>query len=459
MQDLETIQALLLDAREKRYSLRKSIAQERYSSLSLSLNIPAYPKSNASIHHFFSIVLAQFKDFLQANNIEILSSLSTEIIDEDGDFFVAAIKENSKYSPSALKKITEDFEANHLLGRLIDVDIFDKNTLPISSGKAKKCFYCNEHSAVSCMRAKRHSYSQMRTFIEEKIALYTEQQDKEKNIKKLCQWATKSIFYELALNNKPGLVGFDHSGNHSDMNYISFINSTAAINPYFADFCELAYRFEGDYTKVLPQIRAIGLQCERDMFAATKGVNTHKGIIFIFGISLFATSLLFRKNKEFNSDGFRKIVKQITKGITEKELIKTNKNSTHGEKIFAKYGSIGGGIRQEAESGFETVFNTALPYFSENLKGEYCCKADKFNSILQNGLLLIMSKNNDSNILYRSDIETLEALKQLSSRVLSKETSYDNLIEFCTKKEISPGGSADLLALSLFLHFTKTEAI
>ena len=457
MSNLRQIQSRLLEAREKRYSLRKSFATKKHFSISLSLNIPDFPKSNDLINKFFKIVLSEMHVFLQANQVDLILSTSIEHIDDDGNFFIVALKTNSEQKLQSIKKIAEEFEQNHTVGRLIDIDIFDMNAKPISSGKEKSCFFCGQYSAIYCMRNKRHSHSQMQTTISYKIESYIITNRRNSISKKLSQLATKSIIYELALEKKPGLVSFNSTGNHSDMNYITFINSISAISPFFNSFCKLAYNFDGDFSKVLPQIRSIGLECEKEMFIATQNVNTHKGIIFLFGISLFSASLLLDKEQEFSDYNFREIVKNITNNITKNELEIRNKGITHGEKIFTKYGNIGAGARYEAESGFETVFTTALPYFTANLKESISSNIDLFNNVLLKGLLLIMSKNNDSNILYRSDLATLKELQKISNKVNNDEVLHEELMQFCANKNISPGGSADLLALSLFLHFIKTE--
>ena len=76
-------------------------------------------------------------------------------------------------------------------------------------------------------------------------------------------------------------------------------------------------------------------------------------------------------------------------------------------------------------------------------------------------LLYIMGNNDDTNIVWRSNIETLEKLKELSMCALMQyelnedQDSRSNILQkmddFMLENNLSPGGSADILCLSIFL--------
>ncbi len=108
------------------------------------------------------------------------------------------------------------------------------------------------------------------------------------------------------------------------------------------------------------------------MFKATKGVNTHKGIIFSLGIIAAVAGNLFRKTgKELHSPlEVCNLTKLMTKGITkELEDAHIKDNPTYGERLYIKYGIKG--IRGEVESGFKTVLEYSFPMFSQLIsKGE-----------------------------------------------------------------------------------------
>ncbi|MCL4483914.1 MAG: triphosphoribosyl-dephospho-CoA synthase, partial [Bacteroidetes bacterium] len=173
-------------------------------------------------------------------------------------------------------------------------------------------------------------------------------------------------------------------------------------------------------------------------------INTQKGIIFLMGLSLFACGKLYSQSDQFESEQFRSIIRDSCKNLVAKEL---NNNflsgKSHGEAIFQKYGHSG--ARGEAESGFRTVFEFGLP----QLSGLTVLNDDA----LIKCFLAIASNNNDTNILYRRGTEVLFAFQGLCKKAAENfnEANYAKVIEFCKNENISPGGSADLLAVSIFV--------
>jgi len=199
-----------------------------------------------------------------------------------------------------------------------------------------------------------------------------------------------------------------------------------------------------DCSKALPLIRKIGLQMETAMFEATGNVNTQKGIIFLLGLSLFTCGKLFGEQKAFDPERFRNIVRNICMDLVGKELGHPDRPViSHGEEIFLKHRF--GGARGEAESGFQTVFEQTWPILAE---------AGELDDILLiRCLLAIASVNQDTNILYRKGIEVLAEFQRLCRTALNdfNEANYREVIAYCDKERISPGGSADLLAVSIFI--------
>jgi len=344
-----------------------------------------------------------------------------------------------------IKQICEDFEENHPLGRFIDVDLNDQQGSSISSGKSKLCFFCKEKPAIECRRNNAHDFEELRSFMFSEMAKYCRKQREELIAKKLSSMAQQAILAEISLTPKPGLVDQLSSGSHSDMNYQTFVDSTEAISPWFGELVHEGFAFQdNDLTKVLPRLRNIGLQMEASMFEATGNVNTQKGVIFLMGLSLFACGRLFRQGDHFKMEEFRSIIKGICKDLVKNEMVNTAPSGkSHGEKIFLKYGFSG--ARGEAESGFATVFDFGLPQLIRNtqLSDEALIKC----------FLAIAANNNDTNILYRSNPEVLRAFRNLCKIALDdfNTANYNAVIDVCKQENISPGGSADLLAVTIFV--------
>ena len=246
-------------------------------------------------------------------------------------------------------------------------------------------------------------------------------------------------------HSKPGLVDKFSNGSHTDMNYRTFINSTTAISSFFSDLVHEGFLFRGsDLTTALPLIRNIGLRMESAMYTATRNINAQKGIIFFMGLSLFSCGILYRLGDHFDVGKFGSIVSDICKNLVNKELVGDQRSiKSHGEDIFLKYGFTG--ARGEAEGGFRMVFEFGLP----QMEGVTSLN----DETLIRSFLAIAANNNDTNILHRSNPSVLSEFQMLCKEALEHfdELNYSKVIDFCKNKKISPGGSADLLAVTIFV--------
>jgi holo-ACP synthase/triphosphoribosyl-dephospho-CoA synthase len=454
----KSIEELLL-AKDRRRDLRMQRLERGCITLSFNLNIPGLPKSNDSFHAFFKTCLLELKNYLLAHRIVTNKETIHCETDAAGDFFLAEVVD-SDYTAIQIKKLCETFETNHPVGRLLDVDVVDEKGEPVSSGKAKPCFFCNNAPAIYCMRKQAHDYAAMRMKVELEISKYQEQRKRERICKQLSILATQSLLHEVALAPKPGLVDRFDEGSHSDMDFSTFLNSTAALSISFRKIADFGYTYSGDDLKeALPNLRLIGLEMEADMFAETNGVNTHKGAIFLLGFSIFVSAYLVAK-ESFTNEKFVSVIQNMNGDLVARELGKKLYlgKETHGEVCFRRFGKKGQGIRGEIQAGMPSVFLNALPILHKHFDCEKVLNDKLLNKGLTHALLAIISENDDSNILYRKGEEILEELKTRAGVCMQKyegedsDSEYKALIDFCNDKRISPGGSADLLAVSYFMY-------
>ncbi|MGZ2369828.1 triphosphoribosyl-dephospho-CoA synthase [Ancylomarina sp. YFZ004] len=461
----KSIEELLL-AKDKRRDLRMQRLERGCITLSFNLNIPGLPKSNDNFHAFFSSCLRELKNYLLSHRIVINSETSHCETDAAGDFFLAEIID-SDYTAIQLKNLCETFEINHPIGRLLDVDVVDEKGEPVSSGKAKLCFFCNNAPAIYCMRKQVHDYAAMRMKVALEISKYQDQKKKERICKQLSILATQSLLHEVALAPKPGLVDRFDEGSHSDMDFSTFLNSTAALSVSFKKIADFGYTFSGDNLKeALPNLRLIGLEIEADMFAETHGINTHKGAIFLMGFSIFVSAHLIAK-ESFTNEAFVSVIQAMNGDLVARELGKKLYlgKETHGEECFRRFGKKGQGIRGEIQAGMPCVFQKALPVLHQHFDSEKILNDKLLNKGLTHALLAIISQNDDSNILYRKGSEVLEELKNRATACIDTfgtsqfDADYAVLIEFCRVRKISPGGSADLLAVSYFMYSVNRQLV
>lgn len=453
----------ILKAKEQRQSIKQQNAKLGYASISLNLNIPGYPKSNDQLKKVFFFLKEELYNYLIIIKIDVKKDRIKIQSDDAGDICFFPF-EQKKTPLFALKKQLEDFEEHHQLGRILDIDLFDINNQAISSGKKKKCLLC-EDKALICMHKKKHSYKELREYIEKQTKKYCKSLAKKEICQSLSALATWSVLTEISLFNKPGLVCPDQQGAHTDMNYHTFLASTAGITPYFYSFAKLGYQWDGqDFEQTILKIRLVGVETEKKMFETTKGVNTQKGAIFLLGFSLFAVAYCLKTNHFFDKIIFREILKKLNKDLVNNELVE-NANYSNGEKCFNKFGKqLAGGIRLEIELGLPTVFEIAYPFmlklFPEKID---TTNQVEFQDKMRIVLLKIISKNNDTNILHRSDEKMLMQLKKMANDALenckktNSKDSYENLIKFCKNNKLSPGGSADLLVMTLFIYCVNNK--
>jgi len=264
----------------------------------------------------------------------------------------------------------------------------------------------------------------------------------------IAQLATRAILYEVSCYPAPGLVTPISNGAHHDMHYFTFLDSTAALVKYLILFAEAGFS-EDKPSEIFRTIRQIGLDAEQDMFKATSGVNTHKGMVFLLGISCAATAKAIYEKMEFAQ--VSDIIREMTFGIIKQDLqlLSKDKIKSNGEKLYHDHGLTG--VRGEVEAGIPSVFLSGLPFYREN-------KDLAINDVLLQTLLKIMTICDDTTIVHRHSISVLEQVKQQATSILkcggvrtaTGRIRIKELEETFIKRHISPGGSADLLAVTVF---------
>jgi len=462
-EETDIIEQLLL-AREKRQELKNTMVSSGCHLVSLQLNIPGIPKTDKLVKNFIQLVDEEFTFFFISHFPITKWVDKKEISDEAGDAILFLFKA-SDISSVELKAICENFEGSFPLGRIVDLDVLSADGLPVSSGKAKKCFLCSDTAEI-CRKSNAHQPEEVRMAMFNSIEQFITAHNNAKLTDKVSQIAINALLHEVALSPKPGLVCRHSSGAHSDMDFTTFINSTSAIAPFFREIGKLAICFEGrDVAKALPLIRQVGLKMEQAMLHATGGVNTHKGAIFLQAITCFAIIRSIKKYGYLKVNALSSVVMQLSRGMIQRELCAVNENDllSHGQKCFLQYGLQGAGARGEAEQGLPVVVHHALPLLKELVKKDLSNYTDlALKQLLIPVLLKIMSINNDTNVLYRHDKAVLESLKQKSSMALNNwlqqhEEPYYELVQWCNEKRVSPGGAADLLAVTLTIYNCQTE--
>lgn len=273
-------------------------------------------------------------------------------------------------------------------------------------------------------------------------------------IDQVSELAWRAMIAEVNLSPKPGLVDRYNCGAHKDMALEDFYRSADAIRPWLPRFIHHGANSAGrPAPDVLPGLRHLGLACEADMFRATAGVNTHKGSIFSLGLLCAATGRLRERHQPVTAEKLCATVAAFCRGLTARELQSNNRQQTAGQRLYQQLGLTG--ARGEAEAGYPRVITLALPHY-QTLRAQ---GTDPELALLDT-LIVLMARNGDTNVASRGGAQGLNWLQQQATTLLRqggirRPADLCHLHEFdrrCIARNLSPGGSADLLIVTHFLH-------
>ncbi len=441
----------MLDAREKRVSSQQKILTEyKMLLISFTLNIPGSVKKFPLAEKTFSEGKKLIVRQLKRHNINIVHERDN--ISKTGYESFFAVDGNPVY----IKKLMAEIEDCCTLGRIFDIDVLNRNGEKISRQDVnlgrRMCLLCGE-DAHSCARSKRHDAEALiKKSIEIMTAYFNER------FADICaSCANRAMLYEVCTTPKPGLVDRANRGSHKDMDIYTFIDSTAVLTPYFRDLVLSGIKFCDDEPRQLfEKIRYTGMEAEDRMFKAAKA-NTHKGLIFSLGIICAALGYLFANNKSVDTGSILELSKQMTAKVLDdfSAITKGNAN-TYGEKLYAGYGITG--IRGEAANGFISVKEYGLPVLKKLLGRGF-----SLNDAGSLTLLNLIANVKDTNIISRSDIDTQNSVQKEIKRLIElkgiENITIDEINETDNKfiqMNISPGGCADLLAITYMFCFIQS---
>lgn len=448
--EMELIEAFLFD-REKRVKHQEELLKENKDKtlVTVRINYPGIEKSNYItddiVNIIYSEILTYYKKYIIYND---------KYKNREGA--ICHFLFNLDFI--TVKKLMIDIEENHILGRCLDIDVYtmkENKLRGISRSdlfkSPRRCFICDLDAKI-CSRAQTHSMEEIKTYFEETYSKYKQQEKKtEKLAYDISQIALKAMISEVSTFPSFGLVSPVTSGSHKDMDYYTFLDSSMAIAPYLKEMFYIGCNYHEE-KYIFDAIRDVGKVCEIKMFEVTKNVNTHKGMIFLMGIVMASIGKVIYDKKKF--DEITNVIKSMVEDILNdfKDLEKKEK-LTHGEKLYLDYGFTG--IRGQVKDGLSVLFDNIIDkYMDSKLKG---------NDLYTQILIELMSKVEDSTIVYRHNIDTLRKVQSDAKHILQLGGIYtlegkkicDELEKEYIKDNISPGGCADLLAVCILLMDIK----
>lgn len=255
----------------------------------------------------------------------------------------------------------------------------------------------------------------------------------------IAHLACDALRAELDTTPKPGLVDRIDNGAHRDMDLAMMNRSIDALQPYFV---RLAL-----YGKIIAEIfevpdaqdvRYIGIEAEQGMLTATGGVNTHRGALFALGLTTLAASWCITRDSIVGSKQLRELIMQVAGQFPPTA-------GTHGNDAVNAHHVTG--ALDLAKGGYEQLFKEWLPAYRNYL-------AEDASTARHRLLLLIMSQLDDTNVIHRVGYEQAQQVKQEARSLLADFSiaGMEQMNREYIARNISPGGSADMVALTIFIH-------
>lgn len=425
---MNTLLHEILAAREQRCQKQQELLRRfKLPLVCFTMNIPGPTKDSPLIRRAFATGLSMLDEKLGSVRFREVAYANTG----SEAFYVPQM------DAAELKKLCTAIEESCPLGRLFDMDVLDTNGEKLERKNQRGCMVCGKPGRF-CAASRAHDVATLQQTTSDMITAHFAAADGEF----VADLAVQALLAEVHATPKPGLVDENNQGSHKDMDIPLFTKSAHVLRPYFLKCFEIGRQTPEDTFCLL---RSAGMEAEQQMFAATKGVNTHKGAIYTLGLLCGSIGRLWQADAPFA--GADAILREVSKLATIDDLLSMDTPKTAGEALYVKYGLTG--IRGEAAAGFPSIATIALPAYRQALT-----KGKTENDAAVTALIHLIAHVADTNLYHRGGAEGAAYAKSAAAALLPEPTN-EALLELdkaFIQKNLSPGGCADLLAATIFLH-------
>ena len=462
----------ILKAREDRMRRREALQKEkRCPVISVTMNIPGAVKDSPMIRTVFHLFMRDHWVIPIINGTYPLAgrgaSGAEELYEKTGPESLEAFKVPAR----ELKRICIEAEESDPIGRLFDFDVFDEEGNAISRTDLglpeRGCLVCGALGRT-CASRQLHPIGEVRAEAERLMKEYL----LGVAAGNIAYYAERALELELYVTPKPGLVDRRNQGSHRDMDLSLMEKSARSLRSYFADCIRIGMKSAKESPEeTFRLLNQAGREAEKTMFSVTGGVNTHKGAVYLFGIVLGALGRLLRQEVILSDEVLPTLTEPaceafpVPEALPETEVLLAEggriarkaaledfekirelpeEERTAGQRIFLQYGISG--ARGEAAEGFPSLREVSLPFLREH---------EEEDDALPRLLLRLITLGKDTNLIARGGFEgACEAVKEarLVFEREAGEEAIEALDDWFIERNLSPGGSADLLALTVFLR-------
>ncbi len=437
---MEITLSQMLTAREER-AFRQFFLNRQWGKpmVSFSMNIPGPVKDTPLIRRGFGFGLDRLEALLPAERI-----LYRQVIEAVTGWEAVLVVD---LPAGELKAITTAIEDETKLGRLFDMDVLDATLNKLNretvGGKSRDCIVCGAPGR-GCASRRLHSVPQLQAAVRGILTRHFAEAD----APRIAALAEAALRDEVHTTPKPGLVDRRNCGSHTDMDQETFLTSARALTPYFETCVRIGMETAGLLPReTFPRLRAAGLEAEQTMYAATGGVNTHKGAIFTLGVLCGCVGRLWKPEGGLEAGEIFREVSAMTAEAMEGDFSRAD-GSTVGQRLYASGGIRG--IRGEVAQGLPSVAQLGLPVYRE-----YRAAGWSKNDAGVRTLLHLIASVEDTCLIHRGGRVLAREAAQRTAALLRQgpETAQvEALDDWFIERNLSPGGCADLLAVVYFME-------
>ena len=441
MPEREVTLVQVLQAREDRVRLQQQLLETyRCPLVSFTMNIAGPIKSTPLIQRGFQ----EGRKYLEQHLVEGSVRKLCADISITGCQALYAVNMDA----AELKRICIAIEDSTPLGRLFDMDVLDIGGTKLERTATRGCIVCGAPGRA-CAAARTHTVPQLQAATNRILREHFLYSDS----KQIAAAAVQSLLDEVFTTPKPGLVDRRNSGSHTDMDMELFIASAHSLQPYFEECFKI-----GQSTAMLPPqdtfsfLRRAGIAAEETMYRTNGGVNTHKGAIYTLGILCCSLGRLWSAEIPIPKlPAILSVCSKLAQDAAASDF-SSNDSSTAGLWLYRQYGLRG--IRGEVAAGLPSVSKISLPAYKEGLS-----KGLSPNDAGALALLHLIAHVEDTNLYRRGGCEGAAWAADAARMLLENNPSVkqiEALDDAFIAWNLSPGGCADLLAVTYFLDHIQS---
>lgn len=264
---------------------------------------------------------------------------------------------------------------------------------------------------------------------------------------RIARLAVRSLYAELALYPKPGLVSPYDNGSHTDMTAETFMRSLFALRRYFSDITQA-----GMMDAPFHVLKRLGIEAEARMLRATAGINTHRGAIFCLGMLCAAIGRCRASGAALTANAVQSMLRQCWGRELGAHSVDAGASS-HGAQAQLAYAASG--AREEGALGFPSVFDIGLPALRRTLAAGRGMREARIDA-----LFALMAHISDTNVYHRGGPDGALTVRRQARAFVARGGSacpdWEARALAChhsfVAARLSPGGAADLLGAACLLQ-------